>query len=264
MSKKALLVISFGTSYNTTREKTIGAIERDLQESYPDRDFYRAFTSRMIIKKLKERDGEAIDTPLEAIQKLKDAGYDDVVCQTTHVINGYEYDLTINELKQHCADFKSLTIGVPLLTTTDDYHQVVAVLEEIIPDLQEGEAYVFMGHGSDHHANATYPALDYQFKHTGYEDVYMATVEGFPELSHIFPKLHQNNYTKVYLAPFMVVAGDHAINDMAGDDADSWKNIFIQNGFEVECILKGLGQYEGIRKMFVEHCHNGKQVCELL
>ena len=121
-----------------------------------------------------------------------------------------------------------------------------------------------MGHGSDHHANATYPAMDYTFKFLGYRDIYMGTVEGFPSLDHIIPELKEKGYKKIYLAPFMIVAGDHAINDMAGDEEDSWKSILEAEGFEVECVLRGLGQFKGIQDMFLEHAKNGQSVRELL
>ena len=264
MSKKALLVISFGTSYRETREKTIGAIEKDLQRGFPDYDFKRAFTSRMIIKKLRERDGEIVDIPHEALEKLKAEGYTEVVCQTTHVINGYEYDLTINELKKFENDFEVLTIGAPLLTTIEDYNRVAKIAADELPQLKRGEAILYMGHGSDHHANATYPAMDYTFKFLGYRDIYMGTVEGFPSLDHIIPELKEKGYKKIYLAPFMIVAGDHAINDMAGDEEDSWKSILEAEGFEVECVLRGLGQFKGIQDMFLEHAKNGQSVRELL
>lgn len=264
MPKKALLVISFGTSYNETREKTITAIENELRAGYPEHDFFRAFTSRMIIKKLKERDGEIIDIPHEALEKLKAEGYTEVVCQTTHVINGYEYDLMISELKKFENDFEVLTIGTPLLTTIEDYQQVAETAISELPPIGEQEALVYMGHGSEHHANATYPAMDYTFKHMGHKNAFMGTVEGFPALEDIIPQLKEKGYHKIYLAPFMIVAGDHAINDMAGDEEDSWKRILENEGFEVECILKGLGQFNGIRKMFLEHCRNGRNVRELL
>lgn len=264
MPKKALLVISFGTSYLETREKTIGAIEKDLQKKFPDHDFRRAFTSRMIIKKLRERDNELVDIPHEALEKLKNEGYTEVVCQTTHVINGYEYDITISELKKFENDFEVLTIGTPLLTTIEDYERVAKTAIGELPQMQEGEALLYMGHGSEHHANATYPAMDYTFKHLGYKNAFMGTVEGFPSLSDIVPQLKEKGYHKLYLAPFMIVAGDHAINDMASDEEDSWKTLLEAQGFEVECVLKGLGQFQGIRDMFMEHAENGTNVRELL
>ncbi len=261
MTKKALLVISFGTSYPETRKKTIEATEQLLKEAYPDHDFYRAFTSRIIVRKLKKRDGLLIDLPKEALEKLKEAGYKQVICQTTHIINGYEYDITLNELKAFEEDFDCLKLGKPLLTSSEDYKKTMDILVKAMPSLKADEALVYMGHGSDHHANSTYPCMDYIFKHHGYKNIYMATVEGFPELGDIIPQLKQ--YRKIILAPFMLVAGDHAINDMASDDEDSWKSQLLKEGFEVELILKGLGEYREIQELFLEHLKEAKSVTRL-
>lgn len=260
MEKKALLIISFGTSYPETRKKTIEATEAFLKSAYPDYDFFRAFTSRMIINKLKKRDGEIVDLPSEVLRKLKASGYTKVHCQTTHIINGYEYDITLKELKEFENDFESLTLGRPLLTTVEDYENTVDVVMKKMPKLKQGEALVYMGHGSDHHANATYPCLDYMFKMKGYKDVYVGTVEGFPEIENIIPLLHEKKYKKVYLAPFMLVAGDHAINDMAGDDEEAWKKVLESQGFKVKCILEGLGEYKGIQALFLEHLKRAESV----
>lgn len=260
MSKKALLVISFGTSYSVTRRKTIGATENLLKEAYPDHDFYRAFTSRIIIKKLKKRDKLFIDLPKEALEKLKEAGYTEVICQTTHLINGHEYDITLRELKTFEEDFEVLKLGRPLLTTSDDYKKTMEILVNLMPDLKEDEAFVYMGHGSYHHANSTYPCMDYMFKHHGHKQVYVATVEGFPELVDILPKLKEKQYKKIIIAPFMLVAGDHAINDMVSNDEDSWKSQLLQAGFEVDMILKGLGEYKEIQELFLEHLQEAKAV----
>lgn len=263
MEKKALLVISFGTSYPETRKKTIEATEKHLQKAFPDHDFYRAFTSRMIINKLKNRDNENVDIPQEVLKKLKAAGYTHVHCQTTHIINGHEYDITLKELKDFEKDFESLTLGRPLLTTVEDYEETVDAVMKHMPKLKKGEALVYMGHGSDHHANSTYPALDYMFKMKGYEDVYVGTVEGFPELENIVPILKEKKYKKVYLAPFMLVAGDHAINDMASDDEESWRTILEDERFKVECILEGLGEYPEIQNMFLDHLKRAQPVTEM-
>ncbi|MGL4606169.1 MAG: sirohydrochlorin cobaltochelatase [Eubacteriaceae bacterium] len=260
MEKKALLVISFGTSYLETRKKTIEATEKFLRKSYPEHDFFRAFTSRMIVNKLKKRDGEIVDLPKEALEKIKEAGYTQVDCQTTHIINGYEYDLTLKEIKEFEKDFKYLTLGKPLLTTVEDYEQTVDVVMKKLPKLKKDEAIIYMGHGSDHHANATYPCLDYMFKLKGHKDIYVGTVEGFPELENLVPILKEKNYKKIYLAPFMLVAGDHAINDMASDEEESWKTILEEQGFKVSCILEGLGEYQGIQQLFLEHLKAGKSV----
>jgi len=263
MEKKALLVISFGTSYAETRTKTIEATEQCLQKAFPDHDFYRAFTSRMIINKLKKRDNEIVDVPRDVLKKLKEAGYTHVRCQTTHIINGHEYEITLKELKAFENNFESLTLGRPLLTTVEDYEETVDVVMGKMPKLKKGEALVYMGHGTDHQANATYPCLDYIFKMKGFEDVYVGTVEGFPELENIVPLLQDKKYKKIYLAPFMLVAGDHARNDMASDDEASWKTVLEEEQFKVECILEGLGEYPGIQNLFVKHLKKAQPVTEM-
>ena len=263
-NKKALLVISFGTSFPETRAKTIGAIEDVLQKAYPEYDFFRAFTARMIIKKLKKRDGEVVDTPLEALKRIKDLGYQEVVCQTTHVINGYEYALTLSELRQYQDEFESLTMGTPLLTTQKDFEKVAEILAEELPELSEEDACIFMGHGTDHHANCAYPAMDYYFKHHGHPEVFMGTVEGFPTLADIIPSLKERKCKRVHLLPFMIVAGDHAQNDMAGDGEDSWKSQLMAEGFDVICHLKGIGENSAIQNMFVEHAKIAKEVKKII
>jgi sirohydrochlorin cobaltochelatase len=263
MEKKALLIISFGTSYPETRLKTIGATEKFLQQAYPDHDFFRSFTSRMIIKKLKEKYNETIDFPGEVLEKLKKEGYTHVHCQTTHIINGHEYDLTVKELKKYEKDFKEITLGQPLLSTVEDYEEAVEVVMEEMPKLKRGEALLFMGHGTDHHANSTYPCLDYIFKIKDYNDVYVGTVEGFPEIENLIPILKEKKYKKLYLTPFMLVAGDHANNDMASDDDESWKTVLEKEHFKVEPIIRGLGEYKGIQKMFLEHLKKAQSITEM-
>lgn len=253
MNKKALLVISFGTSYKDTFEKTIQAIEEDLKTAYPDHDFFRAYTSRRIIKKLKARDGIAIDLPAEALEKIREMGYEEVLCQTTHIINGFEFELTVKDLLPYSKDIQ-IKMGSALLTSHEDYLGAVEAVMGSIPPLKEEEALILMGHGTYHHANAAYPCLDYVFKSEGHTNVYMGSVEGFPYIDDVVKQLKkQSQIKKLYLMPFMVVAGDHALNDMAGDEEDSWKEVLKNQGYEVEIIMKGLGELEGIRKIFVEH-----------
>ncbi|MDO4301181.1 MAG: sirohydrochlorin cobaltochelatase [Clostridia bacterium] len=255
-NKKAVLVVSFGTSYNESREKTIGAVEKKIADAFPDYDQKRAFTSQIIIDKINDRDGEKIDNVDEAMQKLVDEGYGTVVVQPTHVMNGEEYD----EMKELTAPyenkFKSIKYGTPLLTSSDDYEKVIKAIAAETPQLEDKEcAVVFMGHGTEHFANATYSALDYRFKSMGYDNAFVGTVESYPDLDKIKTDLANYNPKKVVLIPLMIVAGDHANNDMAGDEEDSWKTQLKKEGYEVECIIKGLGEYSGIQDMFVEHCN---------
>lgn len=253
--KKAVLVVSFGTSYNDSREKTIGAVEKKIAETYPDYDQKRAFTSQIIIDKLAERDNEHIDNVPEAMQKLIDEGYGTVVIQPTHVMNGEEYDEMLEETAPFEDKFVSVKYGKPVLTSTEDYEKVINALVAETPQIsEEGTAVVFMGHGTEHFANATYSALSYRFKAMGYNNVFVGTVEGYPDLDRVKEELAQFQPKKVVLLPLMIVAGDHANNDMAGDEEDSWKTQLKKEGYEVECVIKGLGEYSGIQDILVEHC----------
>jgi sirohydrochlorin cobaltochelatase len=258
MSKKAILVVSFGTSYKETRERTIEAVEKAVKEKYKDWEVRRAFTSKIIIKKLKERDGIYIDYIDEALQKLADEGFEQVVVMPTHVMNGTEYDFVAHFSAGFKDKFKCLRISTPLLTTEEDYDAVIEAMDEayfsrIFKDSSGGKAIVFMGHGSEHYANATYCELQMKLSALGYEHVYITTVEGFPNFEDTMRFMAGHKYSKVVLAPFMLVAGDHATNDMAGDEEDSLKTKFIDAGCEVECILEGLGEQESFQKLFLDH-----------
>lgn len=258
--KQAILVISFGTSYTETLEKTIGAIERDIKNSFSNYEVRRAFTSGMIINKLKKRDGIHVDDVKEALTRLHGDGYDTVVCQPTHVMNGYEYDDMVDDIQKLSNLFKTLKIGAPLITTFDDYTAVTHAVMEEFSYVDKSEAVVFMGHGTEHHANAAYACLDYKFKDEGGDNLFVGTVEGYPELDSIIRRLREFRPSKVWLAPLMVVAGDHATNDMAGDDTSSWKNQLENEGYKVEAVLKGLGEYESIRRIYLSHVEDAEAI----
>lgn len=252
-AKQAILVVSFGTSYNETRAVTLDAIERDIAAAYPDYEVRRAFTSQIIIDKLASRDNLKIDNVAQAMGRLTADGFGTLIVQPTHVMNGSEYDEMKAMVAPYEENFEKLVYGTPLLTSTEDYKEAVAAISAELPQLKEHEAIVFMGHGTEHFANATYAALEYMFHHQGHRQIYVGTVEGFPVLDDVKNALAENKVEKVYLLPFMIVAGDHANNDMAGDEEDSWKIQLKAEGFAVEPIIKGLGEYQGIRAMFAEH-----------
>ena len=207
-SKKAILVVSFGTSYEETREKTIGAIEEDFRRAFPDFEVRRAFTSGMIIRKLKERDGIEIDSVKQALQKLFDEGFGTVICQPTHVMNGFEFDDVRKEVDSWKGRFANIVCGWPLLTSFEDYPKVTRALREEFSDIQPDTALVLMGHGTEHPANATYPALDYRLKAEGCKNFFIGTVEGYPDLETVKKEVEAIHAKKVVLAPLMVVAGD--------------------------------------------------------
>jgi sirohydrochlorin cobaltochelatase len=252
-TKKAILVVSFGTSYHDSREKTIGAIENAISRAYPDYTLRRAFTSRMIINKLKKRDGIQIDNVTEALSRLLLEGYGTVIIQPTHVMNGYEYEEMMGLIEPYKGRFPVLRVGTPLLTFAEDYTTLTnAVVAEIPEANQKDTAVILIGHGTDHFANSVYAALDYRMKDMGYRNIFIGTVENYPDLDTVKRQIGLHKVKKVVLYPLMIVAGDHANNDIAGDEEDSWKLALEKDGYEVKCNLKGLGEYEGIRRMFVE------------
>ena len=250
--KKAVLVVSFGTSYEETRKKTIDQIENDMAEAFPSYAIYRAWTSGMIRAKLLKRDGIRIYNVCEALEAMAADGIQEVIVQPTHVINGIENDQMKADVAAYADRFMRVSIGTPVLTTAEDSKCVIdAIVKELHP--AKDEALVLMGHGTEHYADAVYAALDYQFKDLEHSNIFMGTVEGYPTLESVMRLVQKAGYRHVVLAPFMIVAGDHANNDLAGDEEDSWKSVFEAAGFSVRCVLKGLGEYESIRKLFVEH-----------
>lgn len=253
-NKKAILVVSFGTSYNESRENTIGAVERAVAEAFPDYDIRRAFTSRMIIDKLKARDGLVIDTVEEAVKGLAERGYGDLVVLPTHVMNGTEYDDMVNQLLPYKRRFEKFALGNPVLGTKEDFTEVVGILaKETECYTGHKTAIVFMGHGTDHEANVIYSELAQEFKEAGYGNYVVGTVEASPSLEDVIRLVGQAGAKKVVLIPLMIVAGDHVSNDMAGDEEDSWKSRLLAAGYEVECVMKGLGEYREIQQLFVKH-----------
>ena len=229
-SKKAILIVSFGTSYENTRKRTIDAIERDIADAFPACPAYRAWTSKMIIAKLKKRDGIIIHTVKEAMEQMLLDGVTDVIVQPTHVINGIENDQMKADALSFRDRFSSIVFGNPLLTTEEDNQAVVQAVADEFQGMDQETALVLMGHGTEHYANSVYPALDSLLR----------AADSFQ------PK-------KIVLAPFMIVAGDHAQNDLAGEDPDSWMNRLSSEGYEVTPVLKGLGEYPKIRQVLVDH-----------
>ena len=252
--KAAILVVSFGTSYQETRDLTIGAIENAIQEAYPDYEVRRAFTSQIIIDKLKERDGLEIDNVTEALDRAVADGITELVVQPTHLMHGFEYMDLQDELDKYTDKFDKVVMGEPLLNSDDDFSRVADELAEDTADYIDGKtAVVFMGHGTEADSNEIYAQMQGVFEEKDLADYYVGTVEAEPSLDDVIAAIDGKGYTRVVLEPMMVVAGDHANNDMAGDEDDSWKSILTKEGYEVECILEGLGQKEGIQELYVEH-----------
>lgn len=253
--KKAVLVVSFGTSYEETRKKTIEACENKIREELSDYDFYRAYTSNMIIRKIKNRDAICIENPIEVLDRLYAQGYEEVIVQTLHIICGEEFNKLKEQVEKYESKFRNIILGRPLLTYIEDYKEAVDAIEHQIPKLEKDEAIVFMGHGTFHESHSAYPAIEYVLRDHGI-NAYVGTVEGYPELDHVIKKLKEDNIKTVNLMPFMLVAGDHAINDMAGDEEDSWKSILEEHNFNIKIHLKGLGENPYIQDKFVSHAND--------
>ena len=255
-NKKALLVVSFGTSFDDTREKTIDAIENDLQKAFPDRAFYRAWTSKKICKKLASR-GVVYDSVAEAARRMASDGVTDVLVQPTYMIPGMEYVWMLEDLVKG-PKFESVTVGKPLLCDEADVADLAAAMERTYPDVKDDEMLVWMGHGSEKREFPAYELLDAQFAKDGYPQFCIGTVEFLPGFEPVQARVKERAPKKVYLAPLMIVAGDHANNDMAGDEPDSWKNLIGAMGPETECFLRGMGEYPAVRAMFIEHAKKAK------
>lgn len=256
-----ILIVSFGTSYRESREKTIDVLVEQFKKTFSDIPVYLAFTSKVILKKIYEEEQINIDTVEEALKRMYMEGIERVFIQPTHMINGIENEDMLEIIDQYRKLFQGgIYTGTPLLTDVEDYRQV---LDALVEELHENDIYVsretydtsilLMGHGTSHYANAVYPAFDYLIKETGYVNLFVGTVEGYPDVHTVLKLIKQKQVKKIVLVPFMFVAGDHAKNDMAGDNENSWKHILEKEGYEVECLIKGMGEYRKIRECYTRH-----------
>ncbi|MBP3380724.1 MAG: sirohydrochlorin cobaltochelatase [Ruminococcus sp.] len=249
-----LLVLSFGTSYNDSRRLTIGAIEGAIEDAVPDYSVRRGFTANIVIDHVNRRDGILIDDIDAALKRAVDNGVKNLVVQPTHLMNGIEYDEIIEKVAGYSDAFDKVVFGEPLLTSDDDFKRVENAIVDWTSEYDDGEtAICFMGHGTEHEANQVYQKMQDMLTADGHTNYFVGTVEAEPSLEDVLAQVKEGNYKRVILEPLMVVAGDHANNDMAGDEEDSWKSAFEAEGFQVECLLRGLGENEEIRKIYVEH-----------
>jgi len=262
--KPAILVVSFGTTFDDSRDITIGAVEKAIADANPDWQVRRAFTSKIIMGILAKR-GVKINDVTQALQQLVKEGVKEVVVQPTLVMSGIEYDDIVAQVKPFESKFKSIRFGKPLLTSDQDYKDVVkALADEVTNTLAANPAtkdynaknsvVVFMGHGtSKESANADYSRIDKVFKDEGYKNYYVATVEGTPVISDVIKAITPLKVKNVVILPLMVVAGDHANNDMAGDEDGSWKTVLEKAGYNVTPLIQGIGQYPEIQAIYVQH-----------
>lgn len=254
MEKKGILLVTFGTSY-ANAQQAYNKIENKVKEAFPNTEIRWAYTANFIRKKL-QKQGKHVDSPAEALAKMANDGYTHIAVQSLHIIPGVEF----NALKQTVTAFnhmpknaKVVLIGEPLLYTHEDMLATLDAMSSVLPEkIGKSEAVVLMGHGTSHQSNVYYPGFQYYLWQKS-PSIFLGTVEGYPELRKIIEKLKDQRIKKVYLQPFMSVAGDHAQNDMAGDDDDSWKSQLEAQGFEVKTVLKGLAEYDAIVEVWINH-----------
>ena len=259
--KKAILVVSFGTTYPDTRKATIEAVENKIKAAFPDYEIRRAFTSRIIMKRIADREGLKIDTEKQALEKLKAEGYTEVIVQPLHMEAGDEYEKvrSVVAAYEKNKSFAKISLARPLLYYSgqedkpDDYLAVIKALQAQLPQLGRRDAVVFMGHGGIHPSNAAYAQLQMKMEDAGLKNVFAFTVESYPKFESVMKKLKENKIKKVTLMPLMLVAGDHANNDMAGDDKESAKSQLLQAGFKVDTHMHGLGENTAIQDIYVQH-----------
>ena len=233
-----------------------------MEKAFPDYAVRRGFTSNIIIEHVYRRDGVAIDDVEQALDRAKANGVKNLVVQPTHLMNGYEYGDLVEELKSRESDFESVRIGAPLLTTDGDFAKVAEAMVKAV-DASDGKTAVcYMGHGSAADANSIYARMQKVLTDAGHANYFVGTVEAAPTAEDLVKLVKEGGYEKVVLRPMMIVAGDHANNDMAGGEADSWKSVFTAAGFQVECQLNGLGELEEIRQLLAAHAGEAKPLGE--
>ena len=239
--KKAILVTSFGTSHKDTRKKCLDSIQREVEEKYGNENVERAYTSGIIRRIIEKNEGVHIFDQEEGLKVLKDKGFEEIITMSLHILDGIEYSKL---------DDKFGKISKPLLADDEDFKKIVENKE--FNDLEGNDAIVFMGHGTESEADYAYQKLQEEYLKAGKNNIFIATVEGKVTIKDVIEKMKGKGFKKILLKPFMIVAGDHAKNDMSSNDEDSWKTMLKNEGYEVTSVLKGMGEYEFIRKMFMD------------
>lgn len=253
--KKAILVVSFGTSYIKALEKSIFIVENKIKEEFKEFDVFRAFTSHFIIKKLKEKHRLEVWTPEEALKILKEEGYEEIIVQPLHLIAGEEFDYIKRVISGHKDDFNSIKFGRPIFyyqgidELPHDYSEFIDSMKDVLND---NKATVMIGHGTAHPSGASYGCLQTVLKEEGYDNVFIGTIEGYPSFNTVLKLVKEKNIDEVTLIPLLLVAGDHAQNDIGSDDENSWKSMFESKGVKAKVIMKGLGEYPKFNELYIK------------
>lgn len=247
--KKAILLVSFGTTHKDTRRKTIDAIEKEVKKAFPDYYVTTAYSSRIVIKIIKKKEGKIFLTPGQGLKELAKKGYKTVLVQGTHIMNGIESETLKKEVSNYKNLFDSIQVGSPLLTSREDYERVSSGFKSIAHNLKPHEGVLFIGHGTPHPGGSAYSMLEYVFHANNFNHLYVATIEGYPTVTTAINEMKKNKIKKVHLYPFMVVAGEHAQNDIAIKIKDQLE----ENNIKVIFHLKGLGEDKNIRRIYLDH-----------
>lgn len=254
--KRGVIVASFGTTHDDTRKKTIDVIENDIKNTYKDSIILSAWTSDKIRAKLKKRYNLHINDIKEALEEAIKLEIEDLLIISTHIMDGIENNKVKEAVACYKDKFSRIRMGNALLESNEDFEYIIKQLDSIY-ESKEGEAYLLMGHGSEHESNKIYELLRNRFVEHGRDDIYIACVEGYPYIEDVLPQL--SSYNTLHLSPFMIVAGDHAKNDMAGDN-DSFKTILEDMNKNVDFELKGLGEYDFVRRLILKHADEASYV----
>lgn len=254
--KQGILVVSFGTSYPDALKNSIENIENKIRDNFKEYEIVRAFTSHMILKKVKNRDGVHIFNVEEALEYMKNEKFEKVIVQPLHLIAGEEYNYVTKVVNAFRDKFKYIELGRPVFFyqgiehLPQDYSIFIESIKDILPREQ---GTVFLGHGTTHPSNASYGCLQYVLENQGYDNVFIGTIEGYPGFKEVLEKVRRRGLKEITLIPLLVVCGDHARNDMASDDEDSWKSMFEKEGIKANILLKGLGEIDKFADIYVDH-----------
>lgn len=267
-NKDAIVVMTFGTTFKDTREKTIDATVKEIQAKHPDTKVVTAYTSHIIINRVKKNEGITYPTPEEALDQLKKEGYTRVALTSLDVIPGMEYNYDMGVYQNYKDQFKKMTLGTPLMywqgqeEQADDVTETIKAMATQFPKQGKQDAILIMAHGTPQVSNAYYSVIQAKIDEMGYKNVYIYTVEGWPSLDTVLPKLKKNGIKHVTLMPLMMVAGDHANNDMAGSEPDSHKSILEKAGYKVDAYIHGIGENAAIRDLYAQRAEDAWNALE--
>ncbi len=257
--KRALAIISFGTSYQTG-ERALKNIEEHLKNTFLEYDCFRAFTSKRIIQKVKDEQKIQIPTVFELLTWLKEQQYEEVICQPTHMTHGVEFEKMMEQIQRFRGQFRQFKVGYPLLHEEEDCRCCVKLYIKEFAMEEKKRAFVFMGHGRENNANQEYAKLKKILEEMGYDNSYIGTIEGFPSIQEVIGQMKRHSYQNVTLIPFVIVSGRHVYRDMIGNSERAWENQLKRAGYAVDVCMKGLGEYKKIAEIFENHVRKAVEV----